>query len=65
MYAVAVFPILGKPRRSAWGGKAIIEAQDAEIAAKSGVSRSRIKSIRRAGPQETRAEVYKAQCGVR
>ena len=41
----------------------IIEAQDAEIAAKSGMPR--IKSVRRAGTQESRAELYKAQRGVR
>ena len=41
------------------------EAQDAEIAAKSGMPRSRIKSVRRAGTQESRAELYKAQRGVR
>ncbi len=43
----------------------IIEAQDAEIAAKSGLPRSRIKSIRRSGTQESRADVYRAQRGVR
>ena len=58
--------------RSALGGlegdapaRNIIEAQDAEIAAKSGLPRSRIKSIRRSGTQESRAEIYKAQRGVR
>ena len=45
--------------------RTIIEEQDAEIAEKSGVPRSPIKSIRRAGTQETRAEVYKAQRGQR
>jgi hypothetical protein len=43
----------------------IIEEQDAEIAAKSGVPRSPIKSVRRAGTKETRAEVYKSQRGQR
>jgi len=58
--------------RSALGGlegdaaaRRIIEEQDAEIAEKSGLPRSPIKSIRRAGTRETRAEVYKAQRGVR
>jgi hypothetical protein len=58
--------------RSALGGlegdepaRRIIEEQDAEIAEKSGVPRSPIKSIRRSGTEETRAEVYKAQRGVR
>jgi hypothetical protein len=58
--------------RAALGGlegdepaRRIIEEQDAEIAEKSGVPRSPIKSIRRSGTQETRAEVYKAQRGVR
>ena len=45
--------------------KTIIEEQDAEIAEKSGIARSPIKSIRRSGTQETRAEVYKAQRGRR
>jgi hypothetical protein len=41
--------------------KAIIEEQDAEIAAKSGVPRSPIKSIRRAGTKESQAELYRSQ----
>jgi hypothetical protein len=45
--------------------KAIIAEQDAEIAAKSGFPPGPIKSIRRSGTQETRAEVYKAQRGRR
>jgi hypothetical protein len=45
--------------------RAIIEEQDAEIAAKSGIPRSPIKSIRRSGTQESRAEVYRAQRGRR
>jgi hypothetical protein len=45
--------------------KAIIEAQDAEIAAKSGIPRGPIKSIRRAGTKETQAELYKSQRGER
>jgi hypothetical protein len=45
--------------------KSIIEEQDAEISAKSGIPRGPIKSVRRAGTQETRAEVYKAQRGQR
>lgn len=44
---------------------AIIEAQDAEIAAKSGIPRGPIKSIRRAGTKETQAELYKSQRGER
>jgi hypothetical protein len=43
----------------------IIEEQDAEIAARSGIPRSPIKSVRRAGTKETRAEVYKSQRGQR
>ena len=63
------------PRRvpgSALGGlegdepaKAIIQEQDAEIAAKSGMPRSPIKSIRRAGTKETQAELYRSQRGQR
>src|SRR5262245_12057344 len=45
--------------------KAIIEEQDAEIAAKSGMPRSPIKSIRRAGTKETQAELYRSQRGQR
>jgi hypothetical protein len=45
--------------------KAIIEAQDAEIAAKSGIPRGPIKSIRRSGTKETQAEIYKSQRGER
>jgi hypothetical protein len=45
--------------------KAIIEEQDAEIAAKSGVPRSPIKSIRRAGTKESQAELYRSQRGQR
>lgn len=41
--------------------KAIIEEQDAEIAAKSGMPRGPIKSIRRAGTEESRAELYRSQ----
>ena len=43
----------------------IIEEQDAEIAARSGIPRSPIKSVRRSGTKETRAEVYKSQRGQR
>jgi hypothetical protein len=42
---------------------AIIAEQDAEIAAKSGIAPLRIKSIRRAGSKETRAELYKSLSG--
>jgi len=45
--------------------KAIIQEQDAEIAAKSGMPRSPIKSIRRAGTKETQAELYRSQRGQR
>jgi hypothetical protein len=45
--------------------RAIIEGQDAEIAAKSGVPRSPIKSIRRAGTKESQAELYRSQRGQR
>jgi hypothetical protein len=45
--------------------RAIIEEQDAEIAAKSGVPRSPIKSVRRAGTKETQAELYRSQRGQR
>ena len=45
--------------------RAIIEEQDAEIAAKSGMPRSPIKSIRRAGTKETQAELYRSQRGQR
>jgi hypothetical protein len=45
--------------------RAIIEEQDAEIAAKSGVPRSPIKSIRRAGTKESQAELYRSQRGQR
>ena len=45
--------------------RAIIEEQDAEIAAKSGVPRSPIKSVRRAGTTETQAELYRSQRGQR
>ena len=45
--------------------KAIIEEQDAEIAAKSGMPRSPIKSIRRAGTKETQAKLYRSQRGQR
>jgi hypothetical protein len=45
--------------------RAIIEEQDAEIAAKSGMPRSPIKSIRRAGAKETQAELYRSQRGQR
>ena len=41
--------------------KAIIAAQDREIAEKSGLPRGPIKSVRRAGTKETQAEAYKAQ----
>ena len=41
----------------------VIEEQDAEIAAKSGIPRTPIKSVRRSGTKETRAEVYKSQRG--
>jgi hypothetical protein len=43
----------------------IIEEQDAEIAEKSGMPRSPIKSVRRAGTKETRAAIYKSQRGQR
>jgi hypothetical protein len=45
--------------------RAVIEEQDAEIAAKSGMPRSPIKSIRRAGTKETQAELYRSQRGQR
>jgi hypothetical protein len=45
--------------------RTIIEEQDAEIAAKSGMPRSPIKSIRRAGTKETQAELYRSQRGQR
>ena len=45
--------------------RAIIEEQDAEIAEKSGMQRSPIKSIRRAGTKETQAELYRSQRGQR
>jgi len=45
--------------------RAIIEEQDAEIASKSGMPRSPIKSIRRAGTKETQAELYRSQRGQR
>ena len=45
--------------------RAIIEEQDAEIAAKSGMQRSPIKTIRRAGTKETQAELYRSQRGQR
>jgi hypothetical protein len=45
--------------------RAIIEEQDAGIAAKSGMPRSAIKSIRRAGTKETQAELYRSQRGQR
>jgi hypothetical protein len=45
--------------------KAIIEEQDAEIAAKSGMPRGPIKSVRRAGTKETQAELYRSQRGQR
>jgi hypothetical protein len=45
--------------------RAIIEEQDAGIAAKSGMPRSPIKSIRRAGTKETQAELYRSQRGQR
>jgi hypothetical protein len=43
----------------------VIEEQDAEIAAKSGIPRSPIKSVRRAGTKESRAEIYRSQRGQR
>jgi len=45
--------------------RAVIEEQDAEIAAKSGMPRSPIKSVRRAGTKETQAELYRSQRGQR
>jgi hypothetical protein len=42
---------------------AIIAEQDAEIAAKSGIAPLRIRSVRRAGAKETRAELYRSQRG--